>query len=110
MFRRYDEDFCILKTDIKVNGKHLLRTHIGLKSDLKGRLAKHGYFPANQEYSPDVKFDKEERVYPNKKYFSESLGFFRSKTKRLLENAQVYYKSIQKIGERKKQNHKACEH
>ena len=39
---------------------------MGLKSDLKGRLAKHGCFSANQEYSPDVKFDKEERAHPSK--------------------------------------------
>ena len=48
---------------------------MGLKSDLKGRLAKHGCFSANQEYSPDVKFDKEERAHPSKKYLSQKLGF-----------------------------------
>ena len=29
----YDENLCIPKTQIKVNGKHNLRIHMGLKSD-----------------------------------------------------------------------------
>ena len=65
----YDQTWVIPKTNIPLNctanNKHHIRLHMGLKADLKGRLLKHGCVSSNQEYTPDVKLDKEERQHPD---------------------------------------------
>ena len=93
----YDEAATIPKSSIKVNNSHPIRLHMGMKGDLKLRLLEHGCVSSNQEYSPDVKFDSEERQHPDWKVTKEN--WVSLKTKR-----QDYEKVQKFIVKQKKKN------